>query len=157
MITSNAPLRNDQIASRLLAVIAMTNPAKLQASIEAELDHNYRNRRARSAARNGNGSARTGDRETSVMAASKVNVSRQKRSILRVLAEAGEFAMCADEISLNSGVPLNSASTRMKELVTDLKFVHEFGKVLFAGSYKLAYTLTPAGRQWLEANHVANA
>jgi hypothetical protein len=154
MLTANVPLRNDLVASQILAVIAITDPSKLRSAIEAQLDLNYRSRSARSAARDGSGSARTGDRETSVLAAAKVKVSKQKRAILRVLAST-DVALCAAQISNYSGVILGSASTRMKELVTNLGFVRESGKVLHAGSYKLTYVITPAGRRWAMDNHVA--
>ncbi len=140
------PRRNDAVTRQIMAAIASTHSFHLAAKIESILDENFKHRRAGSACRNGQGAARTGDKATSVEAALLVKVNPQQKKILSVLRLI-ERPITANDISIVSRVKLNSASTRMKELVAK-GMIAEVGQRREEGRKRTTYRITDHGREW---------
>lgn len=140
-------LRNDVIASTLVAVVARNKtPKRLLGELESSLNTLLPSRRAKAASRI-LAVARTGDKKTSVEAAALVNVPKAEARVLRQLHRfAG--SLTKHDIAQMIGTQPDNISPRMKPLVRK-GLIDEVGVDRSAGRGRTLYQITPAGRAFL--------
>jgi len=136
---------NDVVATLLLAAMVNAPTHKLPAIVEGVLNRQYPARNCRAASTACKGATRANDPTNSVLAARAVKPARQNLAILKYLASI-KRAVTADTISENIPYPKNSASTRMKYLVTTGLVEIKGSQRGSAGRQCSTYAITPEGR-----------
>jgi predicted transcriptional regulator len=148
--TTRGPLRNDEIAAKIAAVVARNKEGhRLQGEIESLLNLLLPSRRARSAARVV-AAARIKDKKTSKDAALSVNVAAAEAVVLRTLLRF-EGALTSNDIEAMSGKRYGSITPRMSPLRTK-GMITEVGVDKSAGRGRTLYQITAEGRQYLAAH-----